>query len=275
MIERRLEGLWSSLQGKKPHLPHFLSVIRLDGIRGFNDLRVPFDYPVSVIAGGNATGKSTVLCAAATAYRSPDRQVRNFRPAMLFSDYNQGTAKQAKRWKWRSIDLGYLGQEEAWKGATIEFDYLTPEGGRSMQWRRSQKGWSQNYFGRKNASQPERQVYLRTLSNLKDPYRIHPSSVLRGRREELEETPLTASEIEFAHQILPFRYSEVVNLSNGKKISSLLFKNRVQLTLNYIWLLGSTQSYCCQRKLRNSKRHLYSLTKWKQDYILGRSSCSC
>ena len=217
MIEKRLRELGRNLQGKKPYLPHFLSAIRLNGIRGLHDLRVSFDYPVSVIAGGNATGKSTVLSAAATAYRSPDGQVRNFRPAMLFSDYNQGTAKQAKRWKWKSIDLGYLGQEEAWKGATIEFDYRTPEGGRSMQWRRSQRGWSQNYFGRKNASQPERQVYLRTLSNLKDPYRVHPSDVLRGRREEIEETPLTASEIEFAHQILPFRYAEVVNLSNGKK----------------------------------------------------------
>lgn len=40
MIERRLEGLWRDLQGKKPHLPHFLSEIRLDGIRGFNNLRV-------------------------------------------------------------------------------------------------------------------------------------------------------------------------------------------------------------------------------------------
>ena len=53
MIEKRLEELGRNLQGKKPHLPHFLSAIRLDGIRGFNNLRVPFDYPVSVIAGGN------------------------------------------------------------------------------------------------------------------------------------------------------------------------------------------------------------------------------
>ena len=221
MIERRLSELWSSLQGKKPHLPHFLSAICLDGIRGLNNLRVPFDYPVSVIVGGNATGKSTVLSAAATAYRSPDGQVRNFRPAMLFSDYNQGTAKQAKRWKWRSIDLGYLGQEETWKGATIEFDYLTPKGGRSMQWRRSRRGWSRNYFGRENVSQPERPVYLRMLSGLNDLSRIHASIVLRGRQGELEETPLTPSQLEFAHQILPFRYSEVVDLSNGSK--NLLF----------------------------------------------------
>ena len=39
MIERRLEELWRDLQGKKPHLPHFLSEIRLDGIRGFNTMR--------------------------------------------------------------------------------------------------------------------------------------------------------------------------------------------------------------------------------------------
>lgn len=51
MIERRLRTLWDTLQGKKPHLPHFLSEIYLDGIRGLNNLRVVFDYPVSVIAG--------------------------------------------------------------------------------------------------------------------------------------------------------------------------------------------------------------------------------
>ena len=218
MIERRLEGLWSSLQGKKSHLPHFLSEIRLNGICGLNNFRVPLDYPVSVIAGGNATGKSTVLCAAATAYRSPDGQVRSFSPAMLFSDYSQGTEKEAKKWKRQTIDFGYLGQEEAWKGATIEFDYLTPEGERSMQWQRSKKGWRRNYFGRKNASQPERQVYLRTLSNLNNPFRFSINAAIAWNNSfEREETPLTASQIEFAHQILPFRYSEVVNLSNGKK----------------------------------------------------------
>ena len=40
-------------------------------------------------------------------------------------------------------------------------------------------------------------------------------------RYELEEINLTASQIEFAHQMLPFRYSEVVNFSRGSK--NLLF----------------------------------------------------
>ena len=40
-------------------------------------------------------------------------------------------------------------------------------------------------------------------------------------KSEPEETPLTASQIEFAHQMLPFRYSEVVSLVSGNK--NLLF----------------------------------------------------
>ena len=63
MIERQFRNLWEQLQGKKPHLRHFLSEIRLQGIRGIDDLRVAFDYPVNVIAGGNATGKSTMQSA--------------------------------------------------------------------------------------------------------------------------------------------------------------------------------------------------------------------
>ncbi|MYF36952.1 MAG: hypothetical protein F4226_09295 [Synechococcus sp. SB0678_bin_12] len=63
MLQQRFQQLWESLQGKKLHMPHFL-----DGIRGINSLRVGFDYPVSVIAGENASGKSTVLFAAACAY---------------------------------------------------------------------------------------------------------------------------------------------------------------------------------------------------------------
>ena len=35
------------------------------------------------------------------------------------------------------------------------------------------------------------------------------------------ESPLTASQVEFAQRMLPFRYSEVVNLSSGSK--NLLF----------------------------------------------------
>ena len=103
---------------------------------------------------------------------------------------------------------------------TIEFNHLTLNGPLSMRWRRD-KGWNRSFFGRKNASQPERQVYLRTLSNLSNPSEVRGALNMSRLKSKPEETPLTAAQIEFAHQMLPFRYSEVVNLSSGKK--NLLF----------------------------------------------------
>ncbi len=204
MIENRLRKLWDNLQGKKPYLPHFLTEIYLDGIRGFKDLQVVFDYPVTVIAGGNATGKSTVLFAAACAYKVPESGIKDFVPSTLFPDYRPKLGRHKD-----------MRQE-----VTLDFHYKTPEGRQSMRWRRT-KGWNRSFFGRKNANQPERQVYLRTLSNLSNPSEVRGILSMSRSKTEPEETPLTASQIEFAHQMLPFRYAEVINLSSGSK--NLLF----------------------------------------------------
>ncbi len=204
MLERRLLELWEQLQGKKPHLAHFLSEIHLDGIRGFHNLQVTFDYPVSVIAGGNATGKSTVLFAAACAYKGPGAGVKDFVPSRLFPDYRP---KHGER-------------EDMRQEITIVFYYLNAGGQGSMQWRRS-KGWSRSFFRRENASQPERQVYLRTLSNISNPAEVRGVLNMSRLSAAPEENPLTASQIEFAHQMLPFRYAEVIKLSSGNK--NLLF----------------------------------------------------
>ena len=204
MIERRFSDLWGQLQGKKPHLPHFLAEIRLQGIRGIDDLRVVLDYPVSVIAGGNASGKSTVLFAAACAYRVPGAGVRDFVPSTLFPDYRPR----------------HGGREDEKRAVTIEFDYATPDGRRSMRWRRA-KGWNRSFLGRKNARQPERPVYLRTFSNLNNPSEVRGVLSMSQASSPAQERPLTASQIEFAQQLLPFRYAEVVDLSSGTR--NLLF----------------------------------------------------
>ena len=130
MIEERLEKLWQQLQGKKPHLPHFLSQVWIDGLRGIHDLRVVFDYPVSVIAGGNASGKSTVLFAVACAYDVPGAGVRDFVPSKLFPDYRPKLGKRA----------------DARPKTSIEFQYSTPDGPQAMRWRRTEqfKGWLRN-----------------------------------------------------------------------------------------------------------------------------------
>lgn len=207
MIDRRLRSLWEQLQGKKPHLRDFLAEIHLQGIRGIDDLRVVFDYPVSVVAGGNASGKSTVLFAAACAYRVPGAGSRDFVPSTLFPDYRpkQGARKDEKH------------------EIVIEFDYTTPEGRRSMRWRRA-KGWNRSFLGRKNASQPERRLYFRTLSNLSNPSEVRGVLSMSRLSSPPQETRLTASQVEFAHQMLPFRYEEVVDLSSGRK--KLLFASR-------------------------------------------------
>ena len=197
MIEKRLRKLWEQLQGKKPHLPHFLSEVRLQGIRGIDNLRVIFDYPVSVIAGGNASGKSTVLFAAACAYKVPGAGVKDFVPSTLFPDYRP------------KLDGRADGKGEV----VIEFDYSTPSGRTAMRWRRS-KGWNRSFLGRKDAVQPQRPLYLRTLSNLSNPSEVRGVLSMSRSRAEPNETPLTASQIEFAQQMLPFRYAEVVDLSS-------------------------------------------------------------
>ena len=192
MTERPLRNIWSRLQGKKPHMPHFLSEIRLLGMRGIDDLRVAFDYPVSVIAGGNSSGKSTVLLTAACAYKVPGARVKDFAPSRFFPDYRpKHGARQDRK-----------------HPITLEFYYRTPDGRNAMRWRFA-KGWNRSFFGRKSARQPERLVYLRTLG---DPSELRSARMSRLTTEP-QDTPLNASQIDFAQQMLPFRYAEVVNLS--------------------------------------------------------------
>lgn len=200
MTGRRRRKLWQQLQGEKPHFPHFLSEIRLQGIRGLADLEVGFEYPVSVIAGSNASGKSTILFAAACAYKVPGAGVRDFAPSTLFPDYRPqpGARRDHKN------------------PVTLEFNYKTPEGRMAMRWRRNQ-GWSRSFLGRKNASQPERQVYLRAPSNPGNPSEARGAPSMPRLKTEPLATPLNASQIAFAQPMLPFKYSEVVKLSSGEK----------------------------------------------------------
>lgn len=257
-MNKRFENLWERLDGKRPHMPHFLDEIYLSGLRGIKDLRVKFSYPVSVIAGGNASGKSTVLFAAACAYKVPGAGVKDFVPSTLFPDYRPK----------------HRGRTDARQPIVIEFEYSTPVGRRAMRWRRA-KGWSRSFFGRKGAVQPERPVYLRTLTNLSTPSEVR--GVLRKSHLKAppDETALTASQINFAQQILPFRYSEVTRLSSKKKACCLPSKRRAHPIPRCIWRPGNAPFCGYPRIYRNSKTRLFSLTKWKRACIRGFSKYLC
>ena len=120
MIDQRLQELWPRLQGKKPHLPHFLDGVRLPGIRGIRNLRVSFDYSASVIASSHASGKPTVLFATASAYQVPGAGVKDFVPSTLFPDYRPNHGDR----------------EDQRQPVTVEFEYSTPNRPLSMRWRR-------------------------------------------------------------------------------------------------------------------------------------------
>lgn len=71
LIRGQLEEVWSALRAAANRRGSALQAVRIRNLRGIGDLRVPFSYPVSVLAGPNRCGKSTLLGACACAYRVP------------------------------------------------------------------------------------------------------------------------------------------------------------------------------------------------------------
>lgn len=55
---------------KKLSYQTYLPVLRMSNVRSFNRQTINFDFPVTAIIGTNGGGKSTVLGAAALAYKS-------------------------------------------------------------------------------------------------------------------------------------------------------------------------------------------------------------
>jgi predicted ATPase len=66
--------------------PQYLRNLRISGLRGWTGQEVRFDFPVTVLAGENGSGKSTVLKVAATAYRNQHDATRSFNPSTFFPD---------------------------------------------------------------------------------------------------------------------------------------------------------------------------------------------
>ena len=229
MIDERLRKLWDELQHKQPHMEHFLTKVGLmgahdfhisaipevettlsirGGVHGIYDLEVEFKYPVSVIAGENGSGKSTVLFAAACAYEVPGADAKQFIPSTLFSDYQS--------------EQGMRGDEEA--GTILHYKYLTPDGERAAMWQEHDKGHDDSLLNRKKNIFPERQVHLITPGNLANRFELQDEQGRLRTKFASEESSLTAPQIEFAQRLLPFDYSEVINLSeNSEDGANLLF----------------------------------------------------
>lgn len=68
---------------EKRNWPQFLESIKISGLRGWNGETVDFRFPVVAIAGENGSGKSTILRAAASAYKNRDESARYY-PGIFF-----------------------------------------------------------------------------------------------------------------------------------------------------------------------------------------------
>ena len=195
LIARQLDEVWNALRASSIQRRHILQEVRIRNLRGIEDLRVPFEYPVCVLAGPNGCGKSTVLFACACAYRDPDRGPREFAPSSLFPNFTdtlEGTLSD------------HTEQTE------LEFYYLHENERLSMAWKRG-KSWNRSFMGRKGGRQPNRSLYLRTLANLTNPSEVR--GVLQIGRKKYHAERLTSDLLIFAHRILRQRYQRLSVIS--------------------------------------------------------------
>ena len=187
LVNRELQDIWRSLRASGVERRFELYDVRIRNLRGIRDLRITFDYPVSVLAGPNGCGKSTVLFACACAYRVPGRGPWEFAPATLFPHFTGGESSPLT---------------DSVQGTELEFYYLHDTERLSMVWRRN-KSWTRSFMGRRGGRQPQRPLYLRRFSG--QPH-AQQGGALRPDAAAEEVTDLSPELLIFAHRILPLRY---------------------------------------------------------------------
>ncbi|MDI7268115.1 MAG: AAA family ATPase [Myxococcota bacterium] len=210
MLKRHLDQIWNQLRAKKPQLSHYLEEVRIQSLHGIGELVVRFPYPVTVLAGPNAAGKSTVLSVLVCAYRAQEKGPARFVPSMMFPDF-------------RSDKAGLPADTPG--NTRLTFHYIHDGQRRQMVWSRGRK-WNKSFGGErkkeKKGDQPVGQLYFRTLAGLNSPSEVR--SVLQLARREISHFEVTADLLVFAHRILEFRYRQLVLLSRGER--NLLFAFR-------------------------------------------------
>jgi predicted ATPase len=198
-ILKNLQQVWDQLRSQKAARPDYLEQVQIQHLRGINDLRVALPFPVCVLAGANGCGKSTVLFSLACAYRGASPAAA-FTPARLFPDFKPVSA------------AAIADQPEA---AELVFSYAVGGQPQSMAWKRGRSKWNASFFGRKRGSQPERPVYLHTLSKLTNPSEVR--SVIQLAQRKFESAEIDASNIAFAQRVLGFRYARLTMVKDRKR----------------------------------------------------------
>lgn len=114
---RLLQSKWNT-RDTSSAWPKFLDWIEIEGIRGWTDQRISFDFPIVAIVGENGSGKSTILQAVASIYKNtrgkeiafasdyfPDTIWDKIKKALIKFQYKQGKTftgsirKPTNRWR--------------------------------------------------------------------------------------------------------------------------------------------------------------------------------
>lgn len=148
---RRLTGKWSTGSG----WPKRLEWIQIDKVRGWNKERFELRYPIMAIVGENGVGKSTVLQAIASVYKS--------KPPKM-----QGRRIQARK----SVFASDYFPDTFWDKVTGEILYSTRQGNHTLPKDGSLRKPTSRWRGYKE--RPDRQVVWIDLS------RIQPVSARPG-----------------------------------------------------------------------------------------------
>ena len=213
-MNKPLREVWDALRAQNQQRSESLRSVGIRNLRGIDDLTVSFPYPVSVLAGPNGCGKSTILFACACAYEDPGREPRRLTPGIVFPDF---------------IDQNNQNASDVNTKTELEFDYLYKKSPYSMVWKRG-KRWNTNYRGRAKGQQPRRRFYLRTLANLTNPAEVR--SFLQRARQHTEIKDLPVSSLNLARGILLQKYQDLkiikaknrdllfVNLENHMSVAS-------------------------------------------------------
>ena len=199
LIGAELETVWNVLRAQKAQRRFNLDEVQIRNFRGIENLRLDLVYPVSVLAGANGCGKTTVLMACACAYRMPGVPY-TLSPHQMFPNFTdrlRGTLSDDVR----QSEFTY---------------YYVDDGERSeMVWRRGKSRWHQSFMGRRSGRQPKRVVHLRTLANLTNP--AEARGALRLTRHPYQSAALTPDRLHLANRILRPRYERVSVIAGEKR----------------------------------------------------------
>jgi predicted ATPase len=111
---RKLEKKWTGSQG----WPKRLEWLEIHGLRGWTGQRVDFPFPFTAIVGENGVGKSTILQAVASVYKSPTEIAypSDFFPATPWEELRNAAIKASVREGDTSHPISMRKLTERWRG---------------------------------------------------------------------------------------------------------------------------------------------------------------